>query len=227
MTIVILKTTASIVENRSIVVKCEETHSPLPMKTLRKRKSNTRRQSAPAIVGLTLLLILFTVLMGIGLAQAIEPKSVPNRIQPTPQSSTQSTSQPIIQPDPVNDRDKAGQILYLENCATCHLGIPPAVMPTQTWQALLQDPQHYGINIKLPQGTDRRILWNYIKTASRPIADTGDRVPYRIGDSRYFRALHPKIKFAEKPTLTTCITCHPSAQGFNFRTLTPEAEKSS
>ena len=204
------------------------------MKTLRKRKSNTRRQSAPAIVGLTLLLILFTVLMGIGLAQAIEPKSIPNRIQPTlqptvqptVQPSTQSKIQPVIQPDPISDRDKVGQTLYLENCATCHLGIPPAVMPTQTWQALLQDPQHYGINIELPQGTDRRLIWNYIKNASRPIADKIDRVPYRIGDSRYFRALHPKIKFAEKPTLTTCITCHPSAQAFNFRTLTPEAEKS-
>ena len=204
------------------------------MKTLRKRKSTTRRQSAPAIVGLTLLLILFTVLMGIGLAQAIEPKSIPNRIQPTlqptvqptVQPSTQSKIQPVIQPDPISDRDKVGQTLYLENCATCHLGIPPAVMPTQTWQALLQDPQHYGINIELPQGTDRRLIWNYIRNASRPIADKIDRVPYRIGDSRYFRALHPKIKFAEKPTLTTCITCHPSAQGFNFRTLTPEAEKS-
>ena len=192
------------------------------MKTLRKRKSNTRRQSAPAIVGLTLLLILFTVLMGIGLAQAIEPKSMLKLSQPV----TQPATQPLIQPDPVSDRDKAGQTLYLENCATCHLGIPPAVMPTQTWQALLQDPQHYGINIELPQGTDRRLIWNYVKNASRPIADTSDRVPYRIGDSRYFRALHPKIKFAEKPTLTTCITCHPSAQGFNFRTLTPEAEKS-
>ena len=208
--------------------RCEEsavktsTPHPLPMKTLRKRKSNTRRQSAPAIVGLTLLLILFTVLMGIGLAQAIEPKSMPKLSQPT----TQPVTQPLIQPDPISDRDKAGQTLYLENCATCHLGIPPAVMPTQTWQALLQDPQHYGINIELPQGTDRRLIWNYIKNASRPIADTSDRVPYRIGDSRYFRALHPKIKFAEKPTLTTCITCHPSAQGFNFRTLTPEAEKS-
>ena len=196
------------------------------MKTLRKRKSNTRRQSAPAIVGLTLLLILFTVLMGIGLAQAIEPKSIPNRSQPTVQPSPQSTIKPAIQPDPVSDRDKVGQTLYLENCATCHLGIPPAVMPTQTWQALLQDPQHYGINIELPQGSDRRLIWNYIKNASRPISDNGDRVPYRIGDSRYFRALHPKIKFAEKPTLTTCITCHPSAQAFNFRTLTPEAEKS-
>jgi len=192
------------------------------MKTLRKRKSNTRRQSAPAIVGLTLLLILFTVLMGIGLAQAIEPKSMLKLSQPV----TQPVTQPLIQPDPVSDRDKAGQTLYLENCATCHLGIPPAVMPTQTWQALLQDPQHYGINIELPQGTDRRLIWNYVKNASRPIADTSDRVPYRIGDSRYFRALHPKIKFAEKPTLTTCITCHPSAQSFNFRTLTPEAEKS-
>jgi Dihaem cytochrome c len=126
--------------------------------------------------------------------------------------------------DLVRDRDRLGQTLYLENCATCHLGVPPAVMPTQTWQALLQDPQHYGVSIDLPQDPERRILWNYIKMASRPTADGRDRVPYRISESRYFRALHPKVKFKEKQGLTTCISCHPSAKDFNFRKLTPEAE---
>jgi mono/diheme cytochrome c family protein len=199
----------------------------LPNRIVMKRSRKTRRQSAPAVVGLTLLLILFTVLMGIGLAQAIEPKSVPAaELLGKPMVKEAPKPESIGTVDPLSDRERAGQALYLENCASCHLGIPPAVMPTQTWQALLQDPQHYGISIELPQDPERRILWNYVKTASRPTASASDRVPYRIAESRYMRALHPKVKFTEKQGLTTCISCHPSAKDFNFRKLTPEAENS-
>lgn len=192
-------------------------------------RRTTRRQSAPAVVGLVMLLILFTLMMGIGLAQALEPKNNPLlqnlKLQsPDIQSSPGIQSAEIGTVDPVSDRDRLGQELYLESCRSCHIGIPPAVMPTQTWQALLQDPQHYGVTIEVPQGPERRIMWNYIKNASRPIASTDERVPYRISESRYFKALHPKVKLATKSTLTTCITCHPSAQAFNFRKLSAEAE---
>jgi len=192
-------------------------------------RRTTRRQSGPAVVGLVMLLILFTLMMGIGLAQALEPKNNPllqsPKLQsPDIQSSPSIQSAEIETIDPVSDRDRLGQELYLESCRSCHIGIPPAVMPTQTWQILLQDPQHYGVTIDIPQGPERRIMWNYIKNASRPIASTDERVPYRISESRYFKALHPKVKLATKPTLTTCITCHPSAQAFNFRKLSAEAE---
>lgn len=176
-----------------------------------------------------MLLILFTLMMGIGLAQALEPKNNPllqtSKLQtPDIQSSPSLQSAEIGTVDPVSDRDRLGQELYLESCRSCHIGIPPAVMPTQTWQALLQDPQHYGVTIDIPQGPEKRLMWNYIKNASRPLASTDERVPYRISQSRYFKALHPKVKFATKPTLTTCIACHPSAQAFNFRKLSAEAE---
>jgi hypothetical protein len=197
-------------------------------------RRTTRRQSAPAAVGLVLLLILFTLMMGIGLAQALEPKNNPLLQSPKLQSpklqSPNIQSSPSVQSaeigtvDPVSDRDRLGQELYLESCRSCHIGIPPAVMPTQTWQVLLQDPQHYGATINIPQGPEKQIMWNYVKNASRPVASTDERVPYRISDSRYFKALHPKVQFATKPTLTTCITCHPSAQAFNFRKLSAEAE---
>ena len=197
-------------------------------------RRTTRRQSGPAVVGLVMLLILFTLMMGIGLAQALEPKNnpllqgpklqTPKLQTPNIQSSPSVQSAEIGTVDPVSDRDRLGQELYLESCRSCHIGIPPAVMPTQTWQALLQDPQHYGVTIDIPQGPERRIMWNYIKNASRPIASTDERVPYRISESRYFKALHPKVKLATKPTLTTCIACHPSAQAFNFRKLSAEAE---
>ncbi len=184
-----------------------------------KPRQSTRRRSTPAAVGLVLLLILFTMLMGVGLAQALEPKS-----NPLVQASQTSEIGTV---DPVSDRDRLGQELYLESCKSCHLAIPPAVLPTQTWQALLQDPQHYGATIDLPKGPERKILWNYLRNTSRPIANKEERIPYRVADSRYFKALHPKVKFETKAKLTTCISCHPSANDFNFRKLSAEAEKSS
>ncbi len=194
-------------------------------------RRTTRRQSGPAVVGLVMLLILFTLIMGISLAQALEPKNNPLLQSPNPklqapniQSSPSVQSAEIGTVDPVSDRDRLGQELYLESCRSCHIGIPPAVMPTQTWQALLQDPQHYGVTIDIPQGPEKRIMWNYLKNASRPVASIDERVPYRISESRYFKALHPKVKFTTKPTLTTCISCHSSAQAFNFRKLSAEAE---
>lgn len=187
--------------------------------TRKPSRKTTRRRSTPAAVGLVLLLILFTMLMGMGLAQALEPKS--NPLVQTDQNIEIGTV------DPVSDRDRLGQELYLESCKSCHLAIPPAVMPTQTWQVLLQDPQHYGAIIDLPQGPERKILWNYLRNMSRPIANKDERIPYRIADSRYFKALHPKVKFETKAKLTTCISCHPSANDFNFRKLSAEAQKSS
>ena len=196
-----------------------------PRRTTRQTaRQASRRQSAPAAVGLVMLLILFTLMMGIGLAQALEPKKNP-LLQPSSiQSSPSVQSEEIGTVDPVSDRDRLGQELYLDSCRSCHIGIPPAVMPTQTWQALLQDPQHYGVTIEIPQGPEKRIMWNYLKNASRPVANKEERVPYRISESRYFKALHPKVTMATKPTLTTCITCHPSAQAFNFRKLSAEVE---
>jgi hypothetical protein len=186
-------------------------------------RKTTRRRSTPAAVGLVLLLILFTMLMGVGLAQALEPK-----LNPIVQASPTAPQTPEIGTvDPVSDRDRLGQELYLESCKSCHLAIPPAVLPTQTWQILLQDPQHYGATIDLPKGPERKILWNYLRNLSRPIANKEERIPYRVADSRYFKALHPKVKFETKAKLTTCISCHPSASDFNFRKLSAEAEKSS
>lgn len=187
-------------------------------KPSRHPRKTTRRQSLPAAIGLVILLLLFTMLMGVGLAQALEPK-----LNPLVQAGEKIEIGTV---DPVSNSDRLGQELYLDSCKSCHLAIPPAVMPTQTWQALLQDSQHYGATIELPRGPERKILWNYLRNTSRPIANKEERIPYRVADSRYFKALHPKVKFETKAKLTTCITCHPSATDFNFRKLSVEAEKS-
>lgn len=197
------------------------------------RRRTTRPKSA--VISLMLLILLFTIAIGTGLAQAFEPRSlretaalsVPSSTttiaaQPSQSSNPSQPSDEIGTVDVVPERFQLGQQLYLEHCASCHLGIPPAVMPTQTWQTLLQDPQHYGVTIDLPTNLDRTLIWNYLRTYSRPTAKD-EAVPYRLRESRYLKALHPKLDLPRNIGVGTCISCHPSAQQFNFRKLTPAA----
>jgi Dihaem cytochrome c len=156
-----------------------------------------------------ILLLLWSLCLGWGLAQAVEPAK-PGVVGTV---------------DVVSDRYKFGQELYLENCATCHIAIPPAVLPTETWRDLLQDSEHYGVELKPLIDPPRRLVWNYLQTFSRQLPPE-ESTPYRVADSNYFRVLHPKIDLPRKFTLASCATCHPGANQYNFRSLTAEwAEK--
>lgn len=123
--------------------------------------------------------------------------------------------------DVVPERYQLGQELYLENCATCHIAVPPAVLPTQTWQRILQDSQHYGVNIKPLVDPQRLIVWQYLQTFSRSQAQE-EETPYRLNESRYFKALHPQVKLPRPLELSSCVSCHPSAADYNFRSLTAQ-----
>ncbi|MEB3149420.1 MAG: cytochrome C, partial [Sphaerospermopsis sp.] len=63
-------------------------------------------------------------------------------------TSTQAANPPEIGTvDVVRAQYKLGKELYIENCSTCHLALPPEVFPTQTWKNILEDSQHYGATI--------------------------------------------------------------------------------
>ena len=123
--------------------------------------------------------------------------------------------------DIIPRRYQLGQELYLENCATCHIGVPPAVLPTQTWRDLIQDSQHYGKQIKPLIDPERLLVWDYLQTFSRPLTED-EQTPYRIAQSRYFKALHPQIKLPQSVTMASCISCHPGTGEYDFRTLSSE-----
>ena len=123
--------------------------------------------------------------------------------------------------DPVPERYQLGLELYQENCGTCHMAMPPAVMPRETWQQLLQDEQHYGVQVQLPIDPPRLLIWQYLQFASRPLASE-EETPYRMRNSRYFQALHPRVKFTSPITISSCLQCHPGAIKYDFRSLTPE-----
>ncbi len=192
------------------------------------------------------LLLLWSVCFGLGLAQATEPWFAKTAEAPTVSTlpellpelaelaATPRESQPVRDSGPitraaldigtvdvVGDRYQAGQTLYLQTCATCHLAIPPAVLPSETWRQLLLDPQHYGATLTPLQNPNLRLVWDYLKTYSRPEA-IGENVPYRLYQSRYFQILHPKVKLPTRIGLANCLSCHPGAGDYNFRKVSAE-----
>lgn len=55
-----------------------------------------------------------------------------------------------------------GEDLYLKTCASCHIPIPPAVLPAETWKTILETPgDHYGVQIKGLVRFNQRIMWQY------------------------------------------------------------------
>lgn len=164
----------------------------------------------PAIrwLRVALLLLVWSLCLGWGLAHT------------KPMFAAQ---EPIGTVDAVPQQFQLGQELYLQNCATCHLGLPPAVLPTQTWTVLIQDPQHYGVQLQPLRSPDLELVSRYLTVFSRSI-NRSEPVPFRVQQSRYFRALHPQVEFPQPVSVRTCGSCHPAAAQFNYRTLSAEWE---
>jgi hypothetical protein len=127
--------------------------------------------------------------------------------------------------DVVPSQYQLGQELYLENCSSCHIALPPEIFPTQTWKNLLEDSQHYGSQLKPLVDPPRILIWRYLATFSRPQLEE-EQTPYRLNNSRYFKALHPKVKLPRPLEINSCASCHPGVNEYNFRRLTPEWENS-
>lgn len=135
---------------------------------------------------------------------------------------SQINSELISNVDVVPQRYQLGLSLYLENCATCHVALPPQVLPTESWQIILRDSQHYGVQLPTLIEPPRQLVWNYLQVSSRRKSQEDERIPYRIASSRYFKALHPGVKFPQQVNIKGCISCHPKVKDFDFRTLNHE-----
>jgi hypothetical protein len=128
--------------------------------------------------------------------------------------------------DVIPTKYQLGQTLYLENCSTCHIALPPAVFPSQTWRDILADSQHYGREIQTLVDPPRTLVWKYLSNFSRQqLADEG--TPYFLNKSRYFRALHPGVKLPNPIKVDSCVSCHSRAQDYDFRKLSPEWDEKS
>jgi hypothetical protein len=163
---------------------------------------------------------------------AIEPNKNQTYLNPnlSPESDSalfaQVPSTTIGTIDVVPSRYQLGKELYLENCASCHVAIPPEVFPTETWRRLLQEQnQHYGKQLKPLTGPSLLVMWDYLRTFSRP-GKENESVPYRMSESRFFKALHPRVDVPQTTKVGSCVSCHPGAVQFNYRELSSEWENS-
>lgn len=137
---------------------------------------------------------------------------------------TTSNSETLIlaQANSTTDQYQTAKQLYLQNCASCHIPIPPEVLPTATWKQILEYPQqHYGQSLNLINSVEIVAMWQYIRDYSRPLLE-GETPPKFITNSRYFKALHPGVDLPSPITHQTCIGCHPGAAQLDYRTLRQE-----
>ena len=159
---------------------------------------------------LVLLIGLWSLILGWGMAWALE--------KPTGFDALKSI-------DPVPTRYQAGYDLYLETCSGCHVPIPPGVLPIETWKQLLEKPdKHYGTQLTEMIRLTQLLIWEYVSTFSRPLL-TDEPVPLYVEQSRYFKALHPRVELPKPTTAKSCLICHPQAANFDYRTLIPEWEE--
>lgn len=182
----------------------------------RRRQSLKLRHKLRRSPWLVLLLLGFSMLCGWMLSQG----SALVTAQPTALVA-QTAPASLGTVDAVPPDLQLAQETYLARCATCHIGIPPAVLPSESWKNILEDDNHYGVPWTPLRNPELALAWKYVRTFSRPLNPNEDP-PYRVARSRYFKILHPKVKFPEPVKIGTCISCHPGVSSFNFRDLGPQ-----
>ena len=168
-------------------------------------------------VVLFLVLVVWSMLLGWGMAVGLNAAAKSENI-------TQGMSVAIATVDPVPARYQQGLQLYLENCASCHVPLPPEVMPSDTWRTLLLEPEeHYGRQLEPITRPFIFLVWDYLQAFSRPLAKD-EKTPLRLTQSRYFQALHPQVTLPPPLNVSSCVSCHPGAADYDYRRLTPEWE---
>lgn len=186
------------------------------------------RKSGRSPFVLIALLFFWSIIAGWGLAQAHQlPLSrFPHLADSTLNSSRPLESSPTtISLEPLSPSLELGRQYYFENCTSCHVALPPIVLPTETWRELLLDSQHYGVTLNLPRGPVLKAIWMFLNQGSRAYGED-ETIPFRIAQSRFFKAFHPKVNFTSPPTASSCINCHIGTKEFDYQRLSSEWENS-
>jgi len=112
--------------------------------------------------------------------------------------------------------------LYKTECAACHIAYPAGMLPTQSWQQLMDHlPKHFGTDASLDTPTAQQI-----STWLQAHAGTGRRFnetppEHRISKSAWFVRQHDEVsvsifKRASVGGAANCGACHGRAAEGNF-----------
>jgi hypothetical protein len=120
-----------------------------------------------------------------------------------------------VEPGPLPKKYMLAEEVYRERCATCHVALPPEVLPAESWREILSQQGHYGVTLPSMGSIERQLLWLYLRDYSRSLKENED-TPYTLGTSRFFRALHPKVALPAPLSTQSCIQCHAGAKTGDF-----------
>lgn len=101
--------------------------------------------------------------------------------------------------------------LYAQECGSCHLAFPPALLPAASWQHILQGlDRHYGVDATL-EAADIRALGQWLTQQAAPRAAPPPED--RITRSRWFVREHREISAStwKKRPAVQCQACHAGA----------------
>lgn len=111
---------------------------------------------------------------------------------------------------------------YLQECASCHVGFPPGMLPARSWQRVMSGlGKHYGSDASLDAALEQQIgdwlqkhAGTYKRVREEPPQD-------RITRSSWFEHEHRKIDAAvwQMPSVKTavnCAACHVGAEQGRF-----------
>lgn len=118
--------------------------------------------------------------------------------------------------------------LYQKECASCHFGYQPALMPKTSWQEMIKTLEnHYGVDASLDEEDTQKILEylsansleNSTSKRARKIQRSinPDKIYTSITQIPYFEKKHRKIPQhlidqKEVKSLSRCASCHREAE---------------
>ena len=117
---------------------------------------------------------------------------------------------------------------YAEECGSCHMAYPAALLPGRSWQKIIAGLEdHFGENAELDSRTRRQIEDYLVRESGRVsyrklLRNLGDATPLRITELPYFVDKHDEVsaRFVlgndQVKSLSQCNACHRDAERGRF-----------
>ena len=138
-------------------------------------------------------------------------------------------------------RTSPEQELYMSECAACHFGFHPSLLPLRSWAKMMSDLEnHFGEEASLDPETNAEIMLYLGKNAAEHFQSEAsfnllanipeDVIPLRITEMAYFQSKHEDIpqstlKRKSVRSVLNCGACHAYAEFGSFEDahiLTPD-----
>jgi mono/diheme cytochrome c family protein len=114
---------------------------------------------------------------------------------------------------------------YQQECSSCHIAYPPAMLPAASWQRLMNNlPRHFGVDASLDAATVSQIsdwLQAHATIGARARGNAAPPPEDRISRSAWFVREHREVAAAtwQRPSVkspSNCAACHTRADQGDF-----------